>query len=597
MTERRRPPWDFDYRPVWTPPAAPGPERELVVATEGHTLASEIKQAISRAVSGEGAVAVTVEQALACPPIFWLLVRSAQALDARWLARVLRAEGVGVRYVASAHVGSQAWAPLLSARGRCAREPVAWAPREPTTAAEPRDGGFWFLGADGGVDADRQAISTGAGTRLAVIDDDADGAAVLELDAEILVGVDRAPRAHAHGTRMVGWAVGAPHAARPFRGVAPDAAPRLYLIPKPGQSVLSLPLALVRAVADGADVVVCATYVEASWSPMLDDALHFAERWGRDGRGTVVVLPTGREASSPTGSVHASLTLSFGDPASDPRVLCVAPASRTGGWFFYRDRKARSRPFANRGPAVRLLAPGDDMADPLCGGERLCHAESSGASAIAAGVSLLVIAENPSLHVHEVFALLETTAEPVAPEADRRHAPFADEHDALPPSLDRDGHNAKHGYGALSARSACLASADPVAWALVRIGETEAARAYGRLRRHEPAVRAAYSNELARWLVRAVIASSRMGHAARALVRHARLLSVDPVRRGAVQPGTFLKQVAVLLRSCLDGSALLEPEATLREEIGAHLACLADQPDCERAWAEIAARIFAPRIE
>ncbi|MEZ4313092.1 MAG: S8 family serine peptidase [Polyangiaceae bacterium] len=333
----------------------------------------------------------------------------------------------------------------------------SWSPRPRTEGREPRDGGSWFLGAaGGGVDADRPITGTGAGTRLAVIDDDAAGAAALALDAELLVDLVAPPRAQAHGSLMVAWAVGAARAEPPFRGVAPDASPRLYLIPKPGLSVVSLPLAIVRAVRDGADAIVCATYVEGTWSPLFDDALAYAERCGRAGRGTVVVLPAGREASSPPGSVHASFTLSFGDPAADPARRVRRARGHRGGWFFYRDRKQRARPFANRGPSVRLLAPGDDVAYPLDPTGRLSHAESSGASAIAAGVAALVLAVNPTLRLRELIALLETTARDVDPAADPALAPFADLHDTRPSSLDADRHNAKHGYGASPHRAPAL---------------------------------------------------------------------------------------------------------------------------------------------
>ncbi len=391
---------------------------------------------------------------------------------------------------------------------------------------------------------------------------------------------------------MVGWAAGAARASPPFRGVAPDTSPRLYLIPKPGTDVVALALAIVRAVSDGADVVVCATYIEGSWSPMLDDALAFAERLGRGGLGAVVVLPTGRETSSPPGSVHASLSLSFGDPATDPRVLCVAPAARAGGWFFYRDRKRLARPFANRGPSVRLLAPGDDIAWPLGDGGRLCHAESSGASAIAAGVALLVIANNPTLRLREIFAVLETTLRDVPPAVDAEQGPFADPHDTRPPGRDRDGHNAKHGYGALHAERACLAAADPVSWALVRTGDLEAARAYAALRLADPSLRAAYSTDLARWIVRALLADARASHAIRALVRHARLLAADPRRARAFPPGAFARQLALFLRGLAEGSAIGRP-ARARSEIRACLARLArGATRFEDTWLAIARRVF-----
>src|SRR6185295_3517776 len=117
-------------------------------------------------------------------------------------------------------------------------------------------------------------------------------------------------------------------------------------------------------------VIACATYIDGLMSPLLDDALEVAVRLGRGGLGTAVIFPTGREMSSPEGSRHSSLSLGLGEPASDPRALCVGPSARDGGWFLWRDHRGKFRPFANRGPSVRWLAPGDDMALPFAVDDR-----------------------------------------------------------------------------------------------------------------------------------------------------------------------------------------------------------------------------------
>lgn len=594
MTTTRRSPGDFDYRPIAQPSGPPSGPCDLVVATT-----TQLPPARARELLAPHLAELQVDELLARAPLFWLRVRAPAEVDPAWLAATLAAPGLTtVRYVTSARHGSQDWAPrfeLDPALPHAATPSADWQPRPASTGPERRDGGHWFLADEGGgIAVIRELTGTAAGTRLAVIDDDASGVDALAVDAEILMNLPRAPRAQSHGALMVGWATGAPRGAPPFRGVAPDASPRLYLVPKPGTDVVTLPLAIARAVADGADVVVCATYVEGTWSPLLDDALAFAERLGRHARGTVVVFPTGRETSSPPGSVHASLSLSLGDPASDPRVLCVAPAARRGGWFFYRDRKRLARPFANRGPAVRLLAPGDDLASPLGDGDRLTHAESSGASAIAAGVVLLVLASNPTLHLREVHALLESTATRVPPEVDPTWAPLADAHDALPAAADPDGHNAKHGYGALHAARACLAAADPVAWALVRTGEVAAATTFHAQRRTNPAVASAYSDDLARWVVRALLADALASHAARALVRHARLLAADRRRRAGSPPGALARQLALLLRGFAEGTAIEPLSPTLLSEVDAALARLAGDAALEDAWLDLAERLFAP---
>jgi hypothetical protein len=580
-----RPSWDFGYAPVSRAAGPPEAARELVVATPaalpGEHLAS---------VLGEGARAETlVERA----PIFWTRVVLERPADAEAIAARLRAGGVVFRYVASAERPSLALGPVLDLAGAAPARPGAWTARrrEPGARPDAEAPGMWFLRrGEGGVAVDPDRSGDGAGTRLAVIDDDARDAHLLDLDAEVLVGLEAAPRHSLHGMVVVAWATGA----RGFAGVAPGASRRLYLIPKPGRGVVALPLALVRAVDDGADVVVCATYVEGATSPMLDDALAFASRLGRRGRGAAVVLPTGREASSPEGSTHASFSLGLGEPASDPRVHCVAPGARGEGWFLWRDRRGQKRPFANRGPTVRWLAPGDDIASPLAPA-RLFHAESSGAAAVAAGVILLVLAQNPSLRLPELFAVLRATAAPVAPGAPVEA--LADPADGLPGGRDRDGHDAKHGYGLLDAGRACLAAADPVCASLLAMGEDAAARAFADARREGPAVARAYSRRLGRFAVRALLADPDLGHALRALLRHLRLVANRDERALAHGDGALARQLRLLVR----GLSTRRPRPPPR--ILAELAALDDRlgrpptasgaPGLERALLAAAARAFS----
>ncbi len=495
------PPWSFGYAPVTPAAHPPEPACEHCVATSTAIDPEHLAAAL-----GPGARAASL---LARAPIFWTSVTLDRAELPAALAERLAAAGLSVRYVASAERPSLALGPPLDVRGAARARPVAWAAPVvpvPPLATTP---GTWFLrDGEGGVAVDRARSGTGAGRRLAVIDDDALGADQLDLDAEVRIQLPAAPRHQAHGPLMVAWAT----RAQRFTGVAPGASARLYLVPKPGRSVVALPLALARAVLDGADVIVCATYVEGSASPMLDDALELAARLGRRGRGAAVVLPTGRETSSVPGSLHASFSLGLGEPASDPRVFCVAPGARGGGWFLWRDRRGRLRPFANRGPAVRWLSPGDDLAYPFTEAgapERLFHAESSGAAAVAAGVLLLVLAANPTLRLPELGAVVDATLAEVPLQPPARPEPVADPADLLPAGRDRDGHDARHGHGLLHAGRACLAAADPLAAALAAMGEDAAARAWADLRRSNRRARRAYSRALARWAVRALLADRR----------------------------------------------------------------------------------------
>jgi hypothetical protein len=537
--------WDFPYAPV---PTAAGDDDggpiDVVVAMREKVDPCAIADALGAVVEH-----LDVEPLVERAPLFWWRVRSEERATRSAMESALAARGLPVRYVASSTRTSNRLGPALSYDGAAIALGEGWRTQRAQVATDdPPTEGRWFLrDGSGGAAVDR-ALGTGVGTRLAVIDDDGAEAEHLGLEAEIPVGVDAVPRATSHGALMVAWASGT-KGPRPFHGVAPGASRRLYVIPKPAIDVVSIAIAVARAAIEGADVIVCATYAEGSTSPMLDDALSVAHALGRRGRGAAVVFATGREASSAAGSVHSSWSLALGDPASDPRIFCVGPSARGEGWFLWRDRKGRLRPFANRGPAVRWLAPGDDIQYPFGERDRLFHAESSGASAIAAGVLLLVFAANPALHVAEIDAIITGACDPVPAAHDPARSPLADPADVLPDAVDPDGHNAKHGYGRIHARRAVLSAIDPVAHALVAIGDDDAARRWvltrGEMRRR-------FSPRLGRFLVRAIVRDASLRHAATAIARHARLVARDPRRARAHGDGAVARQLARFVRACLE---------------------------------------------
>jgi hypothetical protein len=569
-----RPGYDFEYAPVDHGGGDDdGASDAVVVATRSaigeHELRAALKSAGDRPLPELISVTASFERA----PLFWYRLDFAAAVVRAHVAEVLARGGVEARYVASVHRGTTALGASLDEGAADVWPDERWAARREPVAELRRSDAFWFLhegeqGAGVNVIHDGRHVHDGRGTRLAVIDDDGESAAELALDAEIPVGITQVPRSHSHGPQMVAWAVGA-RGARPMAGVAPAASPRLYVIPKPGTDVLSLAVALARAVADGADVVLCATYVEGASSPMLGDALHFAVRHGRGGLGTAVVLPTGREASSPSYAARASWSLSLADPACDPRVFCIAPGGRDGGWFTWKDRRGAFHPFGNRGPQVRWSAPGDDMAYPFGTVERTHHGESSGASAIAAGVLLCVLGANPALRWDELDAVITRTAANVGqPENARLHRS-----DAAPVEVDSDGHNAKQGYGRMDARAACAAVTCPVAGALVAIGDHSAATRWLRLRESDPRLAALVSGSLSGWLARVALADSGVSHALRSLVRHLRLVAARPERSAAQVDGAILRFVVLSLEAALFSRS--GPAATPR--IRRELVTLRDQ--------------------
>lgn len=534
--------WDFDYAPLPVYRSELESESDLIIATEADQDTVQVLQVLGDL----GAVAVT--GVLALHPLYWFRAEFSSAVAHRDVHEKLESAGIQVRYTASAVRGDlQVGKPGDFAAAR-KRRVTNWRTRASRVIVDAASQGHWFL-TQAGVSVDRAICGSGAGTRLAVIDHDATNSEQLNLDAQVSIGLESVPRASLHAALMVGWAVGAtwPGTATEFFGVAPDASPRLYCIPKDASSSFCLPLAIVRAVEDGADVILCATYVDGLSSPMLDDALAFANLVGRDGRGTAVVLPASREMSSPPGSVHASLSLGMAEPASDPRVFCVGPSSPDGNWFLWRDRKGRLHPFANRGPALRWLAPGDDLAYPLGLREQLVHAETSGASAIAAGVLLLVLSCNPDLTLNELDSLMSSTCEMVDPASQSTLSDLADPADVLPITTDADGHNARHGYGRINATTACMAARDPISAAFVAIGESSiASRLAGAAEQRKSKTRLEPS--LARALARAFITDPSFRHSLSAIVRAVRLFVAHPERMAAQPPGILLRQFLIVLR-------------------------------------------------
>lgn len=561
--------WDFEYHPLHVTRSEERDPLDVVVATRADVDPLHVARALADLLEN-----VEVIPLLDSAPLFWTRIRSANTAPKVDIGRALERAGVGVRYVTSARVGSDTLAPPLDSTNRRSRRAHDWKCRAARAHVESAEGGRWFLG-ETGIALDRAACGTGAGARLAVIDDDAGEVESLDLDAQIAIGVEHVPLGSRHAALLTAWAVGS----ESFVGVAPDATVRHYYVPKPENDVFALPVAIAQAVDDGADVILCAANVDGCASPLLDDALELAVRFGRGGRGTAVVLPTSREMSSPPGSLTASLSLGFGEPASDPRVLCVAPSGRAGGWFLYRDRRGTQRPFSNRGPAVRWLSPGDDLADPFRPG-KLAHAESSGAAAIAAGALLLVLATNPDLEFSDLAHVVTRTVVPV-PAGAEGIAGTTHIREIEPLAMDRDGHNAKHGYGRIHVTRACTTAADPVSLALTTMGDDEAARSWAAISARD----GYYSSAFAHWAVCLLLREPATLHALCAICRHARLVAVDVRRTAGHSSGSFVRQVGLLVRALYAHRDSAPPgvEAELSALSTALLSC-ARTPTLQRAW-------------
>ncbi|MGZ8361873.1 MAG: S8 family serine peptidase, partial [Allosphingosinicella sp.] len=172
----------------------------------------------------------------------------------------------------------------------------------------------------------------------------------------------------------------------------------------------------------GADVIVSSLGPNgANWAltAVLNNALLFAARQGRRGRGTPIFW-----ASSNGNNVDIALD----QVVSHPEVIAVGRSRRTD----LEDHSAR-------GAQLDLLAPGVGVVSTASGGGTRTDTGTSFAAPLAAGVGALVLSINPDLYAHEVDAILRATCDKVGGVA-----------------YDQNGHNVDYGHGRVNAFRAVI---------------------------------------------------------------------------------------------------------------------------------------------
>ena len=157
-----------------------------------------------------------------------------------------------------------------------------------------------------------------------------------------------------------------------------------------------------------------ATYVEADVRPLW--TTRWPSRGGSDGSGRNRGGDAVRAAGVERAGLHArELDARPGDPATDPRVFCIGPSARDGAVVplarSTRPPAPLRQPWSRDALARAGRRRGRPVAAPGIAGA--CHAESSGASAIAAGVVALVLAANPTLRLRERDVVISRTAVPI----------------------------------------------------------------------------------------------------------------------------------------------------------------------------------------
>ena len=315
-----------------------------------------------------------------------------------------------------------------------------------TTPTDPNFSQQWFLEKVGAQTAWDSV--TGTGTRLAIIDwgfhlKNADLSTAISrtgtfvetaahLPATFFAEANRIPQ-DSHGTSAAGMAIARANNAKFGCGLAHDASwiPIVALSGGIGTQQ-SLARAIAYAVdqrteqptateASGADAISISIFPgrQSVVDSTLSDALDFAARKGRDGKGTVVFYAV----------ENSNVPISNDAIASDPRVVAVGSSDRT-------DRRTSSA----MGEALDLLAPGKDLRTVRSTSSFNSVSGTSFATPLVAAAAALIIQARPRITAEALIALLRNTCDKVIPEAGVTY--------------DVNGHNLRYGYGRLNVAEA-----------------------------------------------------------------------------------------------------------------------------------------------
>ncbi len=171
------------------------------------------------------------------------------------------------------------------------------------------------------------------------------------------------------------------------------------------------------SVAAGADVIVSSLGPNgANWAltTVLDNAIVFASRRGRRGRGTPIFW-----ASSNGNNVDIALD----QVVSHPMVIAVG-----------RSRRDDTEDNSARGAQLDFLAPGVNVVSTGSGGGTRTATGTSFAAPLAAGVGALALAANPDLSADEVCQVMRASCDKIGGV-----------------TYDAQGHHTDYGYGRVNA--------------------------------------------------------------------------------------------------------------------------------------------------
>lgn len=196
---------------------------------------------------------------------------------------------------------------------------------------------------------------------------------------------------NSHGTNCAGIIGAKANNNQGITGIAPQSQLYSYAVcfdlsPNVSQE-LSTSIALA---SETCDVISCSWGLEAP-NDMITDAIHYnADRFGRAGKGIVVVFAAGNEGS----------TVSF--PAnSGENILAVGASTRNGQRCTY----------SNYGSSLDVVAPGDSIyTTTVINGYDPYFSGTSAACPQVAAIAALILCVNPDLTNTEVYNIIRSTS-------------------------------------------------------------------------------------------------------------------------------------------------------------------------------------------
>ena len=193
-----------------------------------------------------------------------------------------------------------------------------------------------------------------------------------------------------HGTHCAGIAAAVKDNGIQIAGVAPDAT----IVPISNQLVVSantpqkLAFGIIWAYQNGADIISNSWYYPTHHA-ILDEAIQLAVRYGRNGKGSVVVFASGN------GYGNVSYPANCNDT-----ILVVGAIDNTG----------TRAGFSNYGAELNVVAPGVDILSTLPNNQTGYKSGTSMACPHVAGVAALILERNPELTVTQVNSIINTNA-------------------------------------------------------------------------------------------------------------------------------------------------------------------------------------------